>query len=265
MTKYQIQCPQCGMKLNFSENLLGQTRSCPKCKTPITLEAGGGGTTAPRQPASPAPPPEKRVSPAAAAPAPGAAPVSKPKPVSSSSAFPERMKANRALAGRVCPVCSMMVDLGDDIFNCRRCGEPMHLQCYEQAGRCQSAKCLAAPSRPAAETAVQPSAPPPDKGATKECRFCGEPIRLNAIKCRHCGEYQRDEDRKVASQGSERDALTTAEIVFGILCGGIACIVGIVWALQGKPKGKKLILLSILSMIVWTFIRLMIESAFKGH
>ena len=41
-----------------------------------------------------------------------------------------------------------------------------------------------------------------------------------------------------------------AEIVFGILCGGLACIFGIVWLIQGKKKGGKLIVLAIVSNII---------------
>jgi predicted RNA-binding Zn-ribbon protein involved in translation (DUF1610 family) len=175
------------------------------------------------------------------------------------------MKANKALAGRICAACRKPIELGDDLFNCPKCGESTHLQCYEMAGGCRSEKCLAVPARPAAERGLGAPVPPPDREATKDCRFCGEPIRLNATKCRHCGEYQRDEDRKIVSQEPEGDKLTTGEIIFGILCSGIACIVGIVWAFQGKPKGKKLILLALLSGVIWTVIRLLIESGMKGH
>lgn len=33
-----IYCPNCGSKLNAPENLLGQTRSCPKCREPVLIE-----------------------------------------------------------------------------------------------------------------------------------------------------------------------------------------------------------------------------------
>ena len=35
---FQIRCPLCNSKLNAKANLIGQTRNCPKCKTPILIQ-----------------------------------------------------------------------------------------------------------------------------------------------------------------------------------------------------------------------------------
>ena len=35
----QITCPNCHSKLNAKEKLIGQTRNCPKCKTPVLIKA----------------------------------------------------------------------------------------------------------------------------------------------------------------------------------------------------------------------------------
>ncbi len=35
----RITCPNCQSKLNAKEKLIGQTRSCPKCKHPVLIEA----------------------------------------------------------------------------------------------------------------------------------------------------------------------------------------------------------------------------------
>jgi hypothetical protein len=35
----RIECPNCHCKLNAKEELIGQVRACPKCKSPITIEA----------------------------------------------------------------------------------------------------------------------------------------------------------------------------------------------------------------------------------
>lgn len=34
---FQITCKTCGSRLNAKTNLIGQTRNCPKCKTPIVI------------------------------------------------------------------------------------------------------------------------------------------------------------------------------------------------------------------------------------
>jgi hypothetical protein len=35
---FQIHCPSCGSKLNAKTSLIGQTRNCPKCKTPVLIQ-----------------------------------------------------------------------------------------------------------------------------------------------------------------------------------------------------------------------------------
>jgi len=35
---FQIRCPSCNSKLNAKASLIGQTRNCPKCKTPILIQ-----------------------------------------------------------------------------------------------------------------------------------------------------------------------------------------------------------------------------------
>jgi len=35
---FQIRCPSCNSKLNAKVSLLGQTRNCPKCKTPVLIQ-----------------------------------------------------------------------------------------------------------------------------------------------------------------------------------------------------------------------------------
>jgi hypothetical protein len=93
------------------------------------------------------------------------------------------------------------------------------------------------------------------------CKVCGESILKTARKCRHCGEYQAEADRKrfdkLKSQASGDEELTTGEIAFGILCSGIACILGLVWVVQGKQKGWKLVGIAFVSQVVIGFLRAM--------
>jgi hypothetical protein len=35
---FQIRCPACNSKLNAKASLIGQTRNCPKCQTPILIQ-----------------------------------------------------------------------------------------------------------------------------------------------------------------------------------------------------------------------------------
>ncbi|MFC1479699.1 hypothetical protein ACFL6F_03795, partial [Planctomycetota bacterium] len=55
------------------------------------------------------------------------------------------------------------------------------------------------------------------------------------------------------------DKLTVVEILICIFCAGIACIVGFVYVIQGKKKGWKMILISIIAAVVWTLIRLAVQ------
>jgi hypothetical protein len=175
------------------------------------------------------------------------------------------MKANRALAGRTCPACGQAIDLGDDVFNCQKCRLTMHLACRERAGGCASPEC--APPKPSPD-AVTPFAPLPQLAEAEAgtnlvpCRFCREPIQAGARKCRFCGEYQSDAERELVAKrraaASGDDTLATWEIIFGVLCGGIACIVGIVYAVQGKKKGWKLILLAICAQVGWAIIQVVL-------
>lgn len=85
------------------------------------------------------------------------------------------------------------------------------------------------------------------------CRACGEMIVRDAVKCRFCGEifdptlrtheHSRLKRRAIAEEGAD---MTTGDWFVAILCSGIGCIAGIVWIIQGKPKGKKMLLVSLI-------------------
>jgi phage FluMu protein Com len=105
---------------------------------------------------------------------------------------------------------------------------------------------------------MEPAAPP-----RKPCPMCGEMIPLTAIQCRFCNEIfdpaLKKARAKATSSASGDDDLSTGEWVVAILCSGIGCICGIIWMIQGKPKGKKMLGVSVLCAIIWSFIRSMIE------
>jgi DNA-directed RNA polymerase subunit M/transcription elongation factor TFIIS len=112
-------------------------------------------------------------------------------------------------------------------------------------------------------------APPADEGQRQPCPMCGEMIMVDAVKCRFCGEIfdetlKKAEKRKKGG-GHDRDSdLTVGEIVAAVLCSGIACIIGIVWMIQGKPKGLKMTGLSILFIIFWNVIYYGLSQVGKG-
>lgn len=101
----------------------------------------------------------------------------------------------------------------------------------------------------------------------RPCPACGEMIVLSALKCRFCGEVfdpALKKKKRSAGYSSDDEDLTTGDWLIAILCSGIGCIVGIVWLIQGKPKGGKMLGVSILMAIVWNVVRFAIEMATQG-
>ena len=90
-----------------------------------------------------------------------------------------------------------------------------------------------------------------------------------AVKCRFCGEIfdaALKKREKKARRGYDEDAdLTTGEWAVAILCSGIGCIAGIIWMIQGKPKGKKMFLVSSVTACIWTLLRMGLEAANQGR
>ena len=101
----------------------------------------------------------------------------------------------------------------------------------------------------------------------RPCPACGEEIKKSAVKCRFCGEIFDKSLKKQAraAAGGENDSLSTGDWVVGILCSGIGCIAGIVWMIQGKPKGIKMIGLSLLVQAILGLGRVAIEMANQGR
>ncbi len=63
------------------------------------------------------------------------------------------------------------------------------------------------------------------------------------------------------SRGPVQDDLTGFDWVLIVLCSGIACIIGIVRAIQGKPSGGKMIGYSVLFIVIWTVLRVLLTAA----
>jgi len=98
--------------------------------------------------------------------------------------------------------------------------------------------------------------PQPAVGSSAEsrrpCPMCGEMILTTAVKCRFCGEIFDATLKKSKSRkfGPGDENLTGGDIALAVLCSGIGCITGLVWMIQGKPKGLKMFGLSFLVGVV---------------
>ncbi len=106
----------------------------------------------------------------------------------------------------------------------------------------------------------------PSGDSRKPCPMCGEMIKSSAAKCRYCGEIFDPTLKKTAKskRGGSSDAdanMTTGDWVVAVLCSGIGCIVGVVWMIQGKPKGVKMLGVSFGFAVMWNVIRFLIEVA----
>lgn len=117
-------------------------------------------------------------------------------------------------------------------------------------------------------------APPVDLPAAddrKPCPKCGEFIARQAVKCRFCGEVfdpaLKKKMKKKRSKGHSADDedLSGLEWVVAILCSGIGCIVGLIWMIQGKPKGQKMLAVSIIVQVIGGVIRVMVEMMNEGQ
>ena len=106
------------------------------------------------------------------------------------------------------------------------------------------------------EQPVEREAEEPDPRTQRPCPMCGEMINRSAVKCRFCGEVFDPELKKRSKKKSrgysdDDSDLTLVDWLLCIFCSGIGCIVGIVYAIQGKPKGGKMILISIVVNILF--------------
>jgi predicted RNA-binding Zn-ribbon protein involved in translation (DUF1610 family) len=113
--------------------------------------------------------------------------------------------------------------------------------------------------------AVEPPAKLPDEVDRKPCPKCGEMIARNAMKCRFCGEVldpllRAQSTTRSSSYSGDAD-LSVGDWVICILCSGIGCILAIIYIIQGKPKGTKMLIISLAVQAFWTIISFVLQSA----
>ena len=94
----------------------------------------------------------------------------------------------------------------------------------------------------------------------RPCPMCGEMILATAARCRFCGEVFDPSSRRSRIYGSDDEELSATEITVAVLCSGIGCVTGLVYMIQGKPKGMKMFGLSALVMVIWNFVSFLLSA-----
>src|SRR5262245_22873173 len=151
----------------------------------------------------------------------------------------KKLKAPDSAAGKTstCPGCGKMVTCPEPVYE----AEPIEMSLepekpagFNPYGDLDDDKEYGVVSEPAA--------PEPPSEGRRPCPMCGEMILTTAAKCRYCGEVfdatlKKAKGKKKKKHSAEDADLSGSEIVIGILCSGIGCIMGVIWMIQGKPKG----------------------------
>jgi hypothetical protein len=162
-------------------------------------------------------------------------------------------------------------------FDCPSCGRNLEFPESKAGMRVTCPNCQSLVTVPeevleaesfGAATAPSPADTAPSSGEAandrRPCPMCGEMIPIDAAKCRFCGEVFDPELRRIEKKkkGPDPDAdLSAGEWVVAILCSGIGCICGIIWMIQGKPKGAKMFGVSLLFAFIWGVLNAVLKTA----
>jgi predicted RNA-binding Zn-ribbon protein involved in translation (DUF1610 family) len=163
-----------------------------------------------------------------------------------------------------CPACGKALQAQDDAIGLTvRCPGCQSTAAVPETSEGEESYSLSAEREPSRSPAVGGH----DDGR-RPCPMCGEMIAANAIKCRFCGEIfdetlRRAERKSTRGSAGGDDTLTGGDIAIAILCGNIACLLSIIWIIQGKPKGYKMLGISIVTQILLGVIIAMVQMAAK--
>jgi hypothetical protein len=126
---------------------------------------------------------------------------------------------------------------------------------------------------------IPPPVPAHASGAPRQkpCPACGSIISAFALRCEHCGANLTSGKPTAAGKpahklaygtgggsSSEDSDLTPGDWVLCIICSGIGCILGIYYLARGKPKGAKMIGISLVAGAIGSGIRALIEYSTAG-
>jgi len=172
----------------------------------------------------------------------------------------KKLKAPESAAGKSskCPGCGGTVTCPEPIYDAEvveMTMTPEKPPGFNPFADLDDDKPYAIVNPPAAQESVVESRRP--------CPMCGEMILASAAKCRFCGEVFDPALKKVKSKGKKKsksisrddEVLSGGEIAVALLCSTIGCIAGLVWLIQGKPKGLKMLGLSFAMQIFWGVVR----------
>ena len=150
----------------------------------------------------------------------------------------KRLKAPESAVGKssTCPGCGQMVSCPDPVYEA---------EVVNVGGGDESHDVADIP--PGAGSSIESRHP---------CPMCGELILAMAARCRFCGELfdptltTSNKQKKSRKYWPEDEELSGLELVLAALCSGIGCIIGLIWLIEGKPKGLKMIGVAIVADLV---------------
>ena len=177
------------------------------------------------------------------------------------------IKANKKFEGQTCAICKKEIFLGDLIHICNKCQSINHEDCWKKEKGCKSPDCNPnienekANNTNSIQTNKNISNLPLKQNNMSDnipsnmipCRWCKEPIIRGAKKCKHCNEYQKDEDRNLAYKLDDKDTTFTIIDCLSLVCCPfyIAIILGTYYCSSFQvEKGVRLLKYS----LIWTTI-----------
>jgi predicted Zn finger-like uncharacterized protein len=241
---FMTKCPGCGKGLQVPDGAAGKRVKCPDCAHVWQV----------------APP-------AAAAPQAAERPKA-PAPMTTCPGCGKEIQVPASMAGKrvKCPACSHVWQVPGGVVDAEAVPElPALTSRFDDlmSDSYPLATDRANAGRPAGQADASAEAP------RRPCPMCGEMIVQGAAKCRFCNAIfdetlRRATKKKRRGGGGDDEDITTLEWLICIFCAGIGCILGVIYMIQGKPKGMKMVGISILFAIIWNVLNVVLQLALQG-